>query len=187
MTETNYPKILAVTENPPRDNSLGFGRTLTNILKDYPVDKLLYYVPDDDFGHPDFRVFQSKYLKFGLNHKSRNEPRWWAPYVNKALNFYNHSFQSLRTPHQQLRVVIEFNPDVILLVPMMYSTLLEGTRIQKLIRKPLFVYLMDDSMNDKGWHWGGWRQSIVKRVLDNAAGWIMISKYFTDVMADRYG
>jgi hypothetical protein len=187
MEVIHYPRILVITENPPRDNSLGFGRTLTNILKDYPIDRILYYVPDNDFSHPDFRVFQSNYLKFGVPNKRRNEPRWWAPFVNKVLNFYNHSFQSLRKLHHQLRKINEFNPDVIFLVPMMYSTLLEASRITKAIRKPLFIYLMDDSMNDKGWHWGGRRQSVVKRVLKGAAGWVMISKYLADVLGKRYG
>jgi glycosyltransferase involved in cell wall biosynthesis len=187
ISVSHHPKMLVITENPPRENSLGFGRTLTNILKDYPLDKILYYVPDNDFSHADFKTFQSNYLTFGFKSKRRSEPRWWAPYVNIALNFYNHSFQSLRTPHQQLKVIHEFNPDIILLVPMMYSTLLEGWRINKLICKPLFVYLMDDTMDEGGAHWGGRRQSVVKRTLNNAAGWVMISKYLAEVLANRYG
>jgi len=187
MLVTKYPKILVITENPPRENSLGFGRTLTNILKDYPSDKILYYLPDEDYSHPDYQVFQSKFLKFGLKNKRINEPRWWVPYFNKVLNFYNHSLQSLRVPHQQLKVITEFGADVIFVVPMMYATLLEAKRINKFIRIPMFIYLMDDTMHDRWCHWGGMRQSIIKQVLRKAAGWVMISKYLAEVLAKRYG
>ena len=66
MTGAYYPKILVITEEPPRENSLGFGRTLTNILKDYPSDKILYYVSDDNYAHTESTAHSFSYISFGF-------------------------------------------------------------------------------------------------------------------------
>lgn len=181
----NYPKILVVTEEPLRSNSFGFGRTLTNIFKDYPSDRVLFYVSVCDFSQEDhftkFKVIERKLLILHCSHH-----RWYAIPLNRFFDSINHSIQFLRPNKTNIKKIIEFSPEIVLTVPMNYYTLLEGYLVSKSIGKPLVTYLMDDILQKKFIHVGSFFTDLVKLIFEKSVAWIMISKYLSNEIKSRY-
>lgn len=181
----NSPKILIVTEEPLRDNSYGFGRTLTNIFKHYPTENILFYISDYDYTHKDY-FSKFTILKRNLFNLHCAHTRWYANSINHFLNFINYSVQYLRRNNVNVKKIVEFQPDIVLTVPMNYTTLLEGYLVSKKISKPLYIYMMDDIFVRRFIHIGSLTQDIVKLIFKKSAGWILISNYLLQEFKNRY-
>lgn len=179
-------RILVITEDPLNKKSLGFGRTLTNILKLFPNDSLLFYVPKNNFIGEGYSEYTYSVIKFRHKEFMCKHRRRYAFMFNAISKFINNSLQYLGIYRKPVSEILEFDPDVILLVPMNYGTLLEGYVAHRQLEKPIYIYLMDDTFHDGGYHFGGSRQQIIKDLLSRAKGWIMISKYLSDVLIKRY-
>lgn len=179
-------RILVITEEPLSKTSLGFGKTLTNILQLFPTSTLLFYVPKNDYDKDGYREFAYPVVKFRYKQLICLQRRRYAIILNRLLDFINNSFQYLAIYKKVNSKIKDFDPDIILLVPMRYSTLLEGYVVHKKINKPIVVYLMDDTFHDKGYHIGGYRQKIIYDLLLKANGWIMISRYLSEELSNRY-
>ena len=178
-------KILLVTEEPFRENSFGFGRTITNLFKSYPIDLLSFYLPNGDFTHKDY-VHKHKVFCFNNLLLKVTAPRWYAPILNKWLFPLNHSYLVIRKNKKNLAKLKKENFDIIVIVPMNYTTLLEGYLTAKRLSKPYVVYLMDDSLRDNSFHFWCTTTAMHKKIMQKAAGWMMISEYLNDVLAQRY-
>lgn len=180
-----YPKILIVTEEPLRNNSFGFGRTISNIFNKYPIDSLLFYIHEGSFSHKDyftkFQVITNGLYKFHCAHL-----RWYAPILNSFFNFINYSIQYFRSNNENINKISTYKPEIVITVPMNYSTLLEGYLISQKMNLPNFVYFMDDTFRYKYWHFGSFTKNLLKKSLIKSAGWIMISKPLANTLSSRY-
>ncbi|MBC7650280.1 MAG: hypothetical protein H7101_00870, partial [Deinococcales bacterium] len=181
-----WPRLLIVTEEPMRANSSGFGRTMVNIFQNYPIANLLFYVPNGKYNHPDYQLYNSSFITYSNNKLHYKKPKFYANTINALLNIVNTNWQTIRSLKKQLQQIQDFNPDYILVVPMGKETLLEGYRITNCIKKPFYIYLMDDWMQSNFYYLGGSFQLTVKKILQNASGWLMISKYLQQELESRY-
>jgi glycosyltransferase involved in cell wall biosynthesis len=174
-----------VTEEPFRQNSFGFGRTMTNLFGTISVNELMLYVKDGDFTHKDYQHTHS-YISFDSHSLTCTKPRWYAPYLNLLYFPINHSYLYLRRNTKNVVAIKQFNPDVVVIVPMDYTTLLEGYLLANKIGKPYVVFLMDDSMRLRHFHVGGTTLLMTKRIMRKATGWMMISEYLENTLVTRY-
>ena len=178
-------KLLIVTEEPFRENSFGFGRTMTNLFGAFEHIQTLLYVKDGDYTHPDYQL-NTPVAFFKAYFFSCKKPRWYAPLLNKLYFPINHSHLYLRSNKNNINLLRKFAPDIVLIVPMDYTTLLEGYLTARRLKKPFIVYLMDDSLRIQGFHIGGSTHFFHQKTMSEAAGWMMISEYLTIAMAKKF-
>lgn len=186
VSNFNYPNILIITEEPLKANSAGFGRTMVNIFRDYPRENVLFYVQDANYEHEQYKAYNSKFITFNNKEIRIKKPRFYANPINFIFNIINLSWQTIRPLKKHLQPIISFKPDCIIVVPMLESTLVEGYRITNILKIPFYVYLMDDWMQSNFIYAGGLFQITVKKILQNASGWLMISKYLKIELENRY-
>ncbi len=178
-------RLLIVTEEPFRDNSFGFGRTITNLFSAFEIEQTIVYVKDGEYTHPDYR-FDTNTLYFNASLFRCNKPKWYAPILNRLYFPINHSYLYLRSNKDNINLLKKFDPDIVLIVPMDYTTLLEGYLTARRLKKPFIVYLMDDSLRIQGFHIGGSTNYFHQKIMSEASGWMMISEYLTKAMVKKF-
>lgn len=174
-----------MTEEPFRNNSFGFGRTITNLFSAFEIEQTILYVKDGEYTHPDYR-FDTNTIYFNARLFRCNKPKWYAPLLNKLYFPLNHSYLYLRSNKDNINLLKKFDPDIVLIVPMDYTTLLEGYLTARRLKKPFIVYLMDDSLRIQGFHIGGSTNYFHQKIMSEASGWMMISEYLTKAMVKKF-
>lgn len=182
----DYQRLLVITEEPLRSNSLGFGRTMTNIFENYPKDKLLFYIPAGDYSHEDYKTLGSKFVTFSFKPLKYKRPDRFGSSINRVLDYFNPFFQSIFRKREVVTAIEKFAPNAVLIAPMMYPTLQEGRYISRLLKKPTFIYLMDDWFKFNPRHFVGSLYNTARQVLREADGWIMISEYLSQSLSRRF-
>ncbi len=174
------PRTLVITDVDLRDDSRGAGRTLLNLLHQFPASRVLA-ITTADLQEPD--------REMGFTLLDAPYPRWL------------HKLERLRPvlgdPHALWQYVVTvphaarirtFAPELILLVPSGSGALVLGMRVARTLKLPFVCYVMDDWFDSPSAHWLGDNAAAAgARLLRGASGWLAVSDALLESMAMRAG
>jgi glycosyltransferase involved in cell wall biosynthesis len=184
--EKNLPKLLLVSEVSLNQEGTGINRTLVNLLEDYPADRLMLYAPDQSLRRdPTIERFHKNVVAF---------PEQFLSYQNNRLGFLINPL--IASSNYQLidwlslanyDKIADFAPEIILICPNGPLALLMGYKVIQSFDSPFLIYFMDDwlAFNHTRWLTGN-IQSVCRSVLQQAAGWLMISPQLEKDLMQRY-
>ena len=174
------PRTLVITDVDLRNDSRGAGRTLLNLLHQFPADRVLA-ITTADLQEPDreigFTLIDAPYPRW-LRKVERFRPVLGNPH---ALWQY-----AVTVPHAAR--IRTFAPELLLLVPSSSGALVLGMRMVRALKLPFVCYVMDDWFDNPAAHWLGDNAAAAgARLLRGAAGWLAVSNALLDSMAVRAG
>ena len=174
------PRTLVITDVDLRNDSRGAGRTLLNLLHQFPADRVLA-ITTADFQEPDremgFTLIDAPYPHW-LRKLERFRPVLGDPH---ALWQY-----AVSVPHAA--GIRTFAPELLLLVPSGSGALVMGMRMARALKLPFVCYVMDDWFDNPAAHWLGDNAAAGgARLLRGAAGWLAVSNALLESMATRAG
>jgi glycosyltransferase involved in cell wall biosynthesis len=186
LSRPSLPKLLLVTEASLSENGTGLDRTLFNLLDQYPSDRFMLYTARNQSGESDtappfdnnVATYKDTYLPTLFNRLGL--------VINPVLQLFNLQlldWLQLSDYHK----IIQFEPEVILICPNSPSALVVGYKISQQLSCPFLIYFMDDwiACNHDKWLSGG-VQHYSHQLLEQANGWLMISKQLEKELIDRY-
>ena len=174
------PRTLVVTDVDLRGDSRGAGRTLLNLLHQFPADRTLALTT---------AALQEPERERGFTLVDAPYPRWLRRFerARPVIGDPQALWRSL-APLPHAARMNAFAPELLLLVPVASGALVLGARAVRSLRLPLVVYLMDDWLDDPGAHWPGNDAARAgTRLLREAGGWLAVSDTLLDSMAVRAG
>ncbi len=174
------PRTLVITDVDLRDDSRGAGRTLLNLLHQFPASRVLA-ITTADLQEPDremgFTLLDAPYPRW-LHKLERLRPVLGDPH---ALWQY-----AVTVPHAAR--IRTFAPELILLVPSGSGALVLGMRVARTLKLPFVCYVMDDWFDSPSAHWLGDNAAAAgARLLRGASGWLAVSDALLESMAMRAG
>ena len=184
-TEGEVPRLLIVSEVSFGKSAMGAGRTLFNLFEEYPKERLLACAPADYLEQeaPDV-PFQGRVIPCAR--KLVGECYRMGKLINPMIRLFN--YQRLASaPMNNWRVLLDFDPNIVLVCPITPVCLIVGHRILRRLRRPGVVYFMDDWMANDGSKWvTGNVQATTRHLLKSCSGWLMISRELEAGLAARY-
>ncbi|MEH2381171.1 MAG: hypothetical protein V7K27_20165 [Nostoc sp.] len=184
--EKDLPRLLLVSEVSLSQEGTGINRTLVNLLEDYPADRLMLYAPDQSLRNdPTAQRFQKNVIAFPeqfLPYQKNHLAPWINPLIASS-NYQLFDWLSLANYDK----IADFAPEVILICPNGLLALVMGYKVIQSFDSPFLIYFMDDwvAFNHTRWLTGN-IQSVCRSVLQQAAGWLMISPQLEKELAQRY-
>jgi glycosyltransferase involved in cell wall biosynthesis len=183
---SDLPRLLIISEVTFNQHSMGAGRTLFNLFAEYPPDRLLGFAPDSYLeAYPPDPHFTNRVIPFseGVLPALRNR---LGQFMNPFVNGVNLQWlASGKVP--QLKQLEDFSPDIILICPITPVCLVMGHRISQHFQCPSLIYFMDDWIATTHTRWlSGSIQSTASELLQQASGWLMISKQLQADLSARY-
>ena len=185
MTE-ELPRILLIADASLNQDSGGINRTLVNLFKDYPSDRLMLLAPNTllNSNPPDKSVARN-FLGF----RTTFFPLWH----NRLGKFFNPLFRLLNfqltdwLPIFYRKEIDTFDPAIILICPVGISTLLYAYKMIQQINCPYLVYVLDDwSMLDDASWLTGFGKDLIYKLLAQAKGWLVISEPLKNSLCKNY-
>ena len=167
-------------------DSKGANRTLANLFESYRVDRLMIFAPAEQLrAEPTAPPFEGQ---------SRSFPGSYLPPIRNRLgNLINPiatviNLQLLDSLAIANRESLEaFAPEVVLICPITPLCLLMGDKITKYFDCPSLIYFMDDWVATNHMQWlSGNVQALTHRLLQESAGWLMISEQLQESLSKRY-
>ncbi|MHC5725604.1 MAG: glycosyltransferase family protein [Nostoc sp.] len=184
--EKNLPRLLLVSEVSLSQEGTGINRTLVNLLEDYPADRLMLYAPDQSLRNdPTAQRFQKNVIAFPEQFLPYQNNRL-APWINPLIASSNYQlFDWLSLANYDK--IADFAPELILICPNGPLALVIGYKVIQSFDSPFLIYFMDDwvAFNHTRWLTGN-IQSVCRSVLQQAAGWLMISPQLEKELAQQY-
>ena len=174
------PRTLVVTDVDLRNDSRGAGRTLLNLLNQFPADRVLA-ITTADFQEPD--------REMGFTLLDAPYPHWLRKFdrVRPVLGDPHALWQyAVTMPHAAH--IRTFAPELLLLVPSGSGALVLGMRMARALKLPFVCYVMDDWFDNPAAHWlGDTAAAAGARLLRGAAGWLAVRNALLESMATRAG
>ncbi|MEC4891512.1 MAG: hypothetical protein SAL07_19395 [Oscillatoria sp. PMC 1051.18] len=183
----DLPRLLIVSEVTFNKEGKGATRTLFNLFKNYPVEKLLLLAPENALKQqPPSPPFNQQVISFpgyqppiNLNNRFGKLFKPWLLATKIQL------LDWLPIPH--LQTLEAFQPEVIFVCPHNIRYLRIGQKLARHFRCPSLIYLMDDWLaNKKLWWLSGNTQQVAYQSLQEATGWLMISEQLQTELSRRY-
>jgi glycosyltransferase involved in cell wall biosynthesis len=185
--QNNMPRLLLVSEATLDEQATGLNRTLFNLFLDYPSDRFMLCAPEVKLRqHFPVHHFSKQVVaypqKFSVSWKNRLEV-WLLP----LLTFLNFLWMDC-APVPCIAEIQDFDPEIVLICPDTPAALLMGYKIVQSLDCPFLVYLMDDWVATSREQWlSGSTQSCCRKLLTQAAGWLVISEQLEKSLIERYG
>jgi len=176
------PRLLLLSDEIPLQDGMGLSQTIYNLLKPYPKDRLMVYVPNlDTTNDKKNATLPQKHVAYrppkSLILRNRLGP-WINPYL---LRFHR---QQLKTATiQGLKEVETFSPEIVLVLCNTFEGLIMANRILEYFSIPVISYFMDDWMHDYG---PDEAHAEVAKLLKNAASWIVVDQKLEQIFTERY-
>ncbi len=181
------PRLLLISELSLSKSQDGRSSnpTLYNLFEHYPSDSLLQFIPASTYKRnpPVEPHINSITFKDSFFPQFRNR---FGLVVNRYLKTLNLSLLNLLS-WQRKQQIKNFDPEVLLICPITLSGLVVGYKMAQEKKIPFLIYFMDDwiAVDQSAWV-GGNVQSFSNYLLKEAVGWIMISDYLAEDLAERY-
>ena len=174
------PRTLVITDVDLRSDSRGAGRTLLNLLHQFPADRVLA-ITTAELQEPD--------RELGFTLRDAPYPHWlrlferFRPVLGDPQALWQYA---VPVPHAAR--IRAFAPELLLLVPTGSGALVLGMRVVRALKLPFICYVMDDWFDNPAAHWlGDTAAAAGTRLLRGAAGWLAVSDALLDSMAARTG
>ena len=174
------PRTLVITDVDLRSDSRGAGRTLLNLLHQFPADRVLA-ITTAELQEPD--------RELGFTLRDAPYPHWlrlferFRPVLGDPQALWQYA---VPVPHAAR--IRAFAPELLLLVPTGSGALVLGMRVVRALKLPFICYVMDDWFDNPAAHWlGDNAAAAATRLLRGAAGWLAVSDALLDSMAARTG
>ena len=174
------PRTLVITDVDLRSDSRGAGRTLLNLLHQFPADRVLA-ITTAELQEPD--------RELGFTLRDAPYPHWlrlferFRPVLGDPQALWQYA---VPVPHAAR--IRAFAPELLLLVPTGSGALVLGMRVVRALKLPFICYVMDDWFDNPAAHWLGDNAAAAgTRLLRGAAGWLAVSDALLDSMAARTG
>lgn len=183
---SDLPRLLIVSEVSLSQQGMGANRTLFNLFDSYPSEKLMLFAPETSLkAEPTAPPFNQRVFSF---------PGYYLPplknrlglVINFLINLVN--LQLLNwLPIANKKSIESFAPEVILVCPLTPWCLLMGHKLANHFHCPSLVYLMDDWLaKANSWWLSGSTQTFAYKLLQESAGWLMISEQLKADISSRY-
>lgn len=183
---TDLPRILIVSEASLSKEGMGVNRTLFNLFENYPSERLMLFAPEKSLKYqPTAPPFNQQVVPFIDSYLPSVKNRI-GKLVNPLLTAVNCQLLDW-LPIPNRKSLEAFAPEVILICPITFSSLIMGYKLTQHFQCPSFIYLMDDWLkNVTLWWLSGNVQTVGYQLLKDSAGWLMISEQLEAELSHRY-
>lgn len=181
-------RLLLISDATLSINAGGIAQTLCNIFSFIDVNNLLCISPRENVkSYPPDKKFADCYITYNydfLRLPPNRITQFLSPLVNRISFHYNQyrSFKSIR------RKVLEFRPEIIVVCPNEFKSLVTYKKFIKGVSCPVLPYFMDDWMNQSNQDVWSKRKVhfAVREILSNNHRWILISNELENIINERY-
>lgn len=181
-------RLLLISDATLSINAGGIAQTLCNIFSFIDVNNLLCISPSENVkSYPPDKKFADCYVTYNydfLRLPPNRVTQFLLPLVNRIFFYYNYyrSFKSIRNK------VFEFRPDIIVVCPNEFKSLVTYKKFIKGVSCPVLPYFMDDWMSQSNQETWNYRKVhfAVEEILSITHRWIMISKELENIIKERY-
>lgn len=182
----DLPKVLLVTDVTLSQEGGGVNRTLVNLFMDYPSKLLMLFAPQFSLkSNPPGKPFNNQVIGFSTKYLPRIRGplgKFFQPLI-EVVNLQ----LTIWLPVLKKKQVEVFAPDIILVCPVVFSTLLLGHKLAQQMNCPYLIYAMDNWIPEEKVQWfTGKGKDEIYSLLANAAGWIVISEQLRDSFSNHY-
>ena len=183
---SDLPRLLIVSEVSLSQQGMGANRTLFNLFDSYPSDKLMLLAPETSLkAEPTAPPFDQRVFSFSGYYLPPLKNRLGL-LINFLINSVNLQLLDW-LPIANKKSIEYFAPEVILVCPLTPWCLLMGHKLANHFHCPSLIYLMDDWLAKANSCWlSGNTQTVAYKLLQESAGWLMISEQLEADLSNRY-
>jgi len=182
----NLPRLLIISEITLSKEGMGANRTLLNLFDSYQAKNLMLFTPENFLkSQPTAPPFDRQVVSAPSDYLPTLKNRIGV-LINRWIQVINLQLLDwLPIPNQKKLEM--FAPEVILICPITPWGLLMGHKLTQHFQCPSLIYMMDDWLANVNYQWFSSNiHTVAKQLLQNTAGWLMISEQLKENLLQRY-